>query len=153
MLLDRWLKIGQVARQSGLSVKTIRYYEQLGLLAPNVERSRSGYRLFQPSIFNRLAFIKRSQALGLSLNEIRDILEIRDRGELPCEAVKARLLEKLQQIHEQIQALETLKLEVLGILSGWEDQPPPEQVQRTICPNLQPARSQRSEYAIKTDLI
>jgi MerR family copper efflux transcriptional regulator len=133
----KWLKIGQVAKQSGLPVKTLRYYEQLGLLAPTVARSPSGYRLFQPSIFNRLAFIKRSQALGLRLREIRDILEIRDQGELPCEAVKARLLHQLQQIHEQIQSLETLQLEVLNILSDWEDQPSPERIGQTICPNLQ----------------
>jgi MerR family transcriptional regulator, copper efflux regulator len=131
------LKIGQVARQSGLSVKTLRYYEDLGLLTPAVERSRSGYRLFRPQIFNRLAFIKRSQALGLSLSEIREILEIRDRGELPCGVVKQRLRQKLQTIREQIHALEILQLEVQSILSGWQEHPSPDRIERTICPNLQ----------------
>lgn len=134
------LKIGQVARKSDLPVKTIRYYEDSGLLAPVVKRSHSGYRLFKPGIFNRLAFIKRSQALGLSLNEIREILEIRDRGELPCGTVKQHLLHKLQAIQEQIQSLEILQLEVQSILSGWQEHPSPDRIERTICPNIQTDR-------------
>jgi MerR family copper efflux transcriptional regulator len=74
-----WDKIGQVAHTSGLSVKTIRYYEELGLLDPVVNRTDSGYRIFHPRIYNRLAFIKRAQSLGLSLQEIGDILKVHDR--------------------------------------------------------------------------
>ena len=81
---EKLYKIGSVAACSGLSVKTVRYYEEMGLLSPAVERSPAGYRLFIEAVFNRLAFIKRSQALGLSLEEIKDILQVRDRGELPC---------------------------------------------------------------------
>lgn len=132
-----WLKIGQVATESGLPVKTIRYYEDIGLLSPIVERTRSGYRLFHPTIFNRLAFIKRAQSLGLSLQEIHEILVVHDTGELPCGVAKETLEAKLTAITEQIQALELLKSELQGILSGWEEQPPPEQVNHTICPNIQ----------------
>jgi DNA-binding transcriptional MerR regulator len=81
---EKLYKIGSVAAFSSLSVKTVRYYEEMGLLSPAVERSPAGYRLFGQAVFNRLAFIKRSQALGLSLQEIKDILQVRDRGELPC---------------------------------------------------------------------
>ena len=56
------LKIGQVSTKSGLPVKTIRYYEEIDLLSPNVERSEAGYRLFDPNVLNRLAFIKRAQS-------------------------------------------------------------------------------------------
>jgi DNA-binding transcriptional MerR regulator len=131
------LKIGEVASHSQLSVKTVRYYEDLGLLASVVKRSENGYRLFYPDVYNRLAFIKRAQALGLSLQEIEEILVIHDQGELPCGVVKNRLLFKLNQINHQIEALELLKSELQGILSAWQDKPSPEKISHTICPNIQ----------------
>lgn len=137
---DQWLKIGEVATQSGLPIKTIRYYEDIGLLAPTVKRTHSGYRLFSRQILNRLAFIKRVQSLGLSLSEIQEILEVHDQGKLPCGVVKQRLHEKVTAITEQIAALEILKSELQGLLYGWQEQPPAEQVAQTICPNLQPER-------------
>nr|WP_199303399.1 heavy metal-responsive transcriptional regulator [Oscillatoria sp. FACHB-1406] len=130
------LKIGRVAQESGLPVKTVRYYEELGLLAPVVERSEAGYRLFDPQIFQRLAFIKRAQSLGLSLNEIREVLEIRDRGELPCGKIRQRLEGELRSIRAKILALETLQFEIEEILSGWQEYPSPERIEETICPNL-----------------
>ncbi|MEA5419582.1 heavy metal-responsive transcriptional regulator [Spirulina sp. CCNP1310] len=131
------LKIGEVAAQSGLSVKTIRFYAESGLLKPVMGRSPSGYRLFTPGVLNRLAFIKRSQSLGLSLQDIQELLNVHDRGSLPCGAVKARLDAKLQDIQAQIAALAILQAELEGILSGWQDQPPAHLIGQTICPNLQ----------------
>lgn len=133
----KYLKIGRVAAISGLPIKTIRYYEEIGLLSPIVERSAAGYRLFGESVFNRLAFIKRAQSLGLSLNEIGEILQVRDRGELPCHEVKHHLELKLQKINEQIQALKTLKAELKEILFAWQDEPSPGSIAKTICPNIQ----------------
>lgn len=131
------LKIGTVATESGLPVKTVRYYEDIGLLSPTVERSESGYRLFEPSVLERLAFIRRAQSLGLSLNEIGQILSVHDQGHLPCGEVKQRLEAKLDSITAQIEALETLRDELRGILSGWQEQPSPERIAKTICPNIQ----------------
>ncbi|GAB4285082.1 MAG: hypothetical protein Fur0025_16360 [Oscillatoriaceae cyanobacterium] len=131
------LKIGQVAAASGLPVKTIRYYEEIGLLEPTVARSDTGYRLFDAGVLNRLDFIKRAQSLGLSLSAIKEILEIRDRGELPCGEVKHRLLGKVEVINSQIQALEMLKSELLELLSEWEERPSTDKLAHTICPNLQ----------------
>lgn len=136
-LLTQLLRIGEVAKRSGLSVKTIRYYEEIGLLGPTVERSESGYRLFEPQALNRLAFIRRAQSLGLSLIEIAKILEVHDQGELPCGEVKQHLETRLETLSEQIEALEILQSELKGILSGWQDQPPLDRIAQTICPNLQ----------------
>jgi DNA-binding transcriptional MerR regulator len=135
---EKRFKIGEVAAGSQLPVKTIRYYEDIGLLVPTVQRSDSGYRLFTEQVFNRLAFIKRAQSLGLCLTEIQDILAVRDRGQLPCGDVKQHLEAKVQKITEQIENLETLRSELQGILSGWQEQPPADHIERTICPNLQP---------------
>jgi MerR family transcriptional regulator, copper efflux regulator len=133
------LKIGEAAGRSGLSVKTIRYYDEIGLLTPTVERSESGYRLFRPQVLQRLAFIRRAQALGLHLSEVQQILMVHDQGELPCGEVRQHLEAKVVEIRQQIEALETLELELQGILSGWQDQPDLERLERTICPNLQEA--------------
>jgi MerR family copper efflux transcriptional regulator len=135
--LEQRLKIGEVSAVSGLPVKTIRYYEEIGLLAPTVERSQAGYRLFRSHVLNRLAFIKRSQALGLSLNEVQEILAVHDDGQLPCGEVKQHLEAKVSEINQQIEALQTLKAELQGILSGWQDQPPSDRIAQTICPNIQ----------------
>lgn len=131
------LKIGEVAVQSGLPVKTVRYYDEIGLLAPTVKRSRSGYRLFQGQVLNRLAFIRRSQALGLSLAEVQQILQVHDQGQLPCGEVKQHLETKLEDVNRQIEALNILKAELQGILSGWQEQPGSDRIQQTICPNIQ----------------
>jgi len=136
-VLAHQLKIGKVANISGLPVKTIRYYEEIGLLAPTTIRSSVGYRLFTSQIFNRLAFIKRAQSLGLSLSEIKDILDVYDSGELPCGALKQHLLNKIEAIAQQIEALEILKSELQGIVSGWQEQPPNDARVQTICPNIQ----------------
>jgi MerR family copper efflux transcriptional regulator len=134
---ERLLKIGEVATNSDLPIKTIRYYEEIGLLTPTVCRSEANYRLFEPTVLGRLAFIKRSQSLGLSLREIQNILAVHDRGQLPCADVKQNLQQKVQQITEQIESLELLRSELQGLLSGWQDQPPKELAAQTICPNLQ----------------
>lgn len=131
------LKIGQVAEQSGLPVKTIRYYEEIGLLAPNVERSEAGYRLFDSGVLNRLSFIKRAQSLGLSLSEISDILLVHDDGHLPCGVARSRLEAKVQDINDQIEALQMLRDELMGVLSAWKDKPSADRIAATICPNIQ----------------
>lgn len=135
---EKSLKIGEVSATSGLPVKTIRYYEEIGLLEPTVERADSGYRIFDSTVLNRLAFIKRSQSLGLSLTEIKEILQVHDRGELPCGEVRHHLEAKVAAIDEQIRSLKTLRSELQGILKGWQEQPDQEQIAQTICPNLQP---------------
>jgi DNA-binding transcriptional MerR regulator len=137
LLGEKSLKIGEVSATSGLPVKTIRYYEEIGLLQPTVERADSGYRIFDPTVLNRLAFIKRSQSLGLTLTEIKEILQVHDRGELPCGEVRHHLEAKVAAIDEQIRSLETLRSELQGILQGWQEHPPKDQIAHTICPNIQ----------------
>ena len=135
-VLTNRLKIGELAHLSGLSVKTIRYYEDIGLLAPTVERSSSGYRLFQSQVLNRLTFIKRAQSLGLSLQEIKPLLALHDRGELPCPEVKQQLQKKINAIASEMEALKTQQAELQSILKVWQEQPPSRQLNESICPNL-----------------
>lgn len=135
--VGKLLKIGEVAAITHLPVKTIRYYEEIGLLTPNVERSKSGYRLFKTEVINRLGFIKKAQSLGLSLNEIQGILNIYQNGDLPCDEMKQQLLTKVAEINQQIAALIGLRQELQGLLGRWEEKPPLDRIASTICPNIQ----------------
>jgi DNA-binding transcriptional MerR regulator len=126
--------IGTIASESGIPIKTIRYYDELGLLKTN-GRTEGGYRLFDRDVFIRLKFIKRAQNLGLSLSEIKEFLEVYDKNDLPCDRIKVKLEEKLMAIEQQIQQLQILKQELKGLLSGWEKIP--EYPEDTICPIIE----------------
>ncbi|MCU0549764.1 MAG: heavy metal-responsive transcriptional regulator [Leptolyngbya sp. Prado105] len=109
--------IGSVAKESGIPIKTIRYYEELGLLK-TTGRTEGGFRLFSSDVFTRLNFIKRAQHLGMSLAEIREFLTIHDQGDLPCKQVQQKLSNKLVDIDRQIQQLQLLKHELEALLSN-----------------------------------
>ncbi|MBD2773353.1 heavy metal-responsive transcriptional regulator [Iningainema tapete] len=135
MLMQEEAKlIGSVAKETGVPIKTIRYYEELGLLKAS-GRTEGGFRLFNSDVLVRLNFIKRAQSLGMSLSEIKEFLSVHDQGNLPCEQIKAKLQDKLIAIDEQIQQLLVFKLELEGLLSGWETVP--QTSEQTICPIIE----------------
>jgi DNA-binding transcriptional MerR regulator len=113
----RPLFIGQIAVQSGLPIKTIRYYDDLGLLK-SLGRTKGGFRQFSPEVFNRLAFIKRAQNLGLCLQEIGEFLQEYDKTGFPCPEIKQKLKEQIQAIDRQIEQLLSLKTDLANLLSG-----------------------------------
>ncbi len=109
--MNEGLTIGQVARLTGLTVDTIRYYEKRGLIPPPPRRHAwhgPGHRRFPPSVVDRLRFIKKAQHLGFTLNEIRDLLSLRDNPLVDRNAVRQRVEIKLNEIKEKIQMLEAL---------------------------------------------
>ncbi len=126
--------IGQVTNLSGIPIRTIRYYESLGLIASS-GRTEGGFRQFSTDVLTRLAFIKRAQSLGLSLEEIKDILQVHDQGQPPCGEIKEKLAEKLAQIDSQITQLLTLRSEIGELLDGWDINSG--QQEDTICPIIQ----------------
>src|SRR5437899_1469507 len=80
------MRISELANRARVTSKTLRYYERIGVL-PAPSRSASGYRDYRPDALDRLGFIRASQAVGLSLGEIRQVVALRDRGEAPCDHV------------------------------------------------------------------
>lgn len=134
------IKIGEVAETSGLPVKTIRYYDEIELLTPTRERSQTGYRLFRQEVFDRLTFIKRAQSFGLSLSEVKDILDVHDQGNLPCVEVKQHIQEKVFSITQQIEELTSRKAELLSLLTRWQEHPSANSATKIICPNLVDAK-------------
>jgi MerR family transcriptional regulator, copper efflux regulator len=134
LLQEKTKQIGTIAKESGVPIKTIRYYEELGLLKAS-GRTEGGFRLFDSDVLSRLNFIKRAQSLGLSLLEIKDFLGVYDRGELPCDRIEEKLQDKVADIDKQIQELTLFKKELQALLSGWGAVPP--QPEPTICPIIQ----------------
>jgi MerR family copper efflux transcriptional regulator len=114
--VNNLLKIGELKEKSGVSIKTIRYYEEIGLIQPET-RTSGNFRLFSPQALNRLRFIKRSQRLGLSLQEIGELLQIHDSGQLPCHEVRRKFTGKIAEIERQIADLQILKQELATLMA------------------------------------
>jgi len=91
------MKIGEVAERSGVPAKTIRFWEDHRLL-PAPARTPVGYREFDPAILERLAFIRHAQAAGLTLEHIRQVLDIRDDGQPPCVHVAGLIARRLAEV-------------------------------------------------------
>jgi DNA-binding transcriptional MerR regulator len=102
------MRIGELARRSGLAASAIRYYEHLGLL-PEPERTASGYRSYPVAALDRLTFIRSAQAVGLTLAEVRQVLGIRDSGEAPCGVVTELVDRRRKQVRARIAELHALE--------------------------------------------
>ncbi|WP_371588009.1 heavy metal-responsive transcriptional regulator [Streptomyces virginiae] len=98
------MRIGELATESGLTTKTIRFYEQAGLL-PAPPRTPGGYRAYPPHAVARLAFVRDAQAGGLTLAEIRSVLALRDSGQAPCAQVGVLIEEHLAEIERRLDEL------------------------------------------------
>jgi DNA-binding transcriptional MerR regulator len=99
--MEHALKIGELASAAGVSCDTVRYYERLNLL-PRAARTRTGYRLYTEVDVERLRFIKQAQALGLSLEEIKELLPGRGAGLAECRRVRDLLSAKLKELDARI---------------------------------------------------
>lgn len=104
---DRLLTSGELATRAGVTPDTLRYYERLGLLPP-APRTAAGYRLYDPTTPELLAFIGKAKALGLTLDEIREVLGVAAAGTAPCEHVRATLSRRLREIETRIAELSEL---------------------------------------------
>ncbi len=109
------MNISQAAAATGLSAKTIRYYEQQGVVAP-AERSDNGYRTYSSAHIDELKFIKRTRSLGFSLEEGRDLLRLAQDPNRTSAEVKNKALEHIEKITEQIEALDAMRAALLPIV-------------------------------------
>ena len=105
---EKIVRIGELADAAGTTTKTLRFYEDQGLLPPTA-RTAAGYRDYTPESLARVDFIHRGQAAGLTLAQIRQILDVRDGGQAPCEHVRDLLDARLADLDKQIQQLEVLR--------------------------------------------
>lgn len=108
------VRIGELAAELGINAKTIRYYEEIGLLPP-ARRGENGYRLYDDADRERLRFISKAKAVGLTLEEIGETLALRRSGRQPCEHVLALLDRKLVAVEEQLCTLSEFQQELLTL--------------------------------------
>ncbi|UQA96345.1 MerR family transcriptional regulator [Streptomyces halobius] len=115
---ERQMQIGEVAERTGLSLRTIRHYEEVGLVAPSA-RSKGGFRLYTEADVERLMVIRRMKPLDFSLEETRDLLEITDRiaatDDPPTGEERERLRERLDSYRKVADArCETLRAQLMA---------------------------------------
>lgn len=126
------MRIGELASRSGVTTKTIRYYEAIALIRPP-SRSPSGYRDYDDSALDRLAFVRAAQAVGLSLGEIRSVLALRDGGDTPCGHVLDLLRSRSAELDRRIAELGALRGELHRLVERAEGLDPADCDPQRIC--------------------
>ena len=109
------LTIGNVARRVGVRPSAIRYYETQGILRP-AARGSNGYRIYGNDAIKLLLFVRRAQSLGITLKEIKPLLDLASQGQQPCSHVKQLARNHLEEIDQKISALQTLRNELRALL-------------------------------------
>jgi DNA-binding transcriptional MerR regulator len=113
------LKIGEVSKRSGIGIEALRFYEKSGLL-DRPGRTYSGYRLYDESVLERLAFIKQAQILGFTLQEIKEIIAHKQVGESPCVEVRDIVRKRLDELDERIKQMLRYRDELATALAEWD---------------------------------
>lgn len=133
------MRIGELADRAGVTVKTIRYYEDIGVLAAP-ERTASGYRDYHTAALDRLAFVRAAQSVGLTLGEIREIVALRDRGETPCEHVAELIERRAEEIEQRVAALQVLQGELTRLADRARSLDPANCRPNQVCHLITPAQ-------------
>ncbi len=119
------MKIGELAERSDIPAKTIRYWESEGLV-PEPARTTSGYRDYDDRAVGRLEFIRQSQTAGLTLAQIRQILDVSDYGTAPCEHVAAAVAERLGEVEALLTQLQDTRRHLRRLAARARRQDPAE---------------------------
>jgi DNA-binding transcriptional MerR regulator len=135
------MRIGELAGRVGVNPKTIRYYESIGLL-PQPPRTDTGYRIYGGEDEARLVFIRTAQHLGLSLDEVREVLALRDQGTAPCEHVRGTLREQIRTISRRMAELRRLRDELRTLEAAIDEIPEGEGM---ICRIIEHARAAQQD--------
>lgn len=134
---DERYQIGEVAKESETSIDTVRYYEKLGLLEKPV-RSVGGFRLYPRETIDKLRFIKKAQALGLTLKEIKGIMRCSEEGLKPCcDLVRKLFTEKITELESKIDELQKMKKNLEALLSEWISPREARKRSYTVCPQIE----------------
>jgi DNA-binding transcriptional MerR regulator len=115
------LQAGDLAAQADVGVQTLHYYERLGLL-PKPERSSANYRLYSPEALRRVQFIKKAQAVGFTLEEIKQIFTFQRRGAVRCHAVTELGQKRLRELDAQLEMLQAFRRSLAASLPKWKTQ-------------------------------
>ena len=111
------LSIGLVARRTGATVPTVRYYEEIGLL-PAASRTASGQRSYDEATVRRLVFIRRCRDFGFSIEQVRELVGLVDEPDRPCVEVRDIAASHLQQVRRKLDELKALETSLSAIVCG-----------------------------------
>ena len=136
------LSITQVASHVGVRPDTLRYYERSGLL-PAPARTSGDHRRYDPSVIDRLQFIRGAQRLGLTLAEIRDLLAVRDTGTCPCGPAETLLRRHVDEIDAEMRRLAGLRAELTAMLARMPGPDCPDPTPGTWCPPVTDPQARR----------
>jgi len=114
-----WLKIGEVAKRTGIGIETLRFYERSGLLS-RPARTEGGYRLYDAEALTALDFIKQAQTLGFSLDEIKQIIAESRSGQSPCSGVRKIVRQRLMELDERLEQMRLYRDELAETLKQWD---------------------------------
>ena len=126
------LRIGELSKETGVPSKTIRYYEEIGLLPP-ARRADNGYRVYEKADIERLTFIKSARALDFALDDIDEILAFKERNEPPCYYVMELMQRKIEQIEARIHELEALRVELKRLYQSGLQMPEDVEMKNCVC--------------------
>jgi len=136
------MRIGEVAERVGVTTKTLRYYERIGLL-PSADRTESGYRSYGPDTLDRVRFIRDAQATGLSLTEIQSVLELKAHGDRSCEHTRTLLHRHLDDIDAQIERLQAARHELVHLVERADHSDPSDCVDDHRCQVIEARSTER----------
>jgi len=140
------MQIGDLARATGTTTKTIRYYEDIGVL-PLARRGPNGYRLYDPEAAERLRFVKDAQATGLTLEEIASVLELREQGTSTCGHVLGLLEHHLDDLDHRIAALQGTRRELRAMIDRARQLDPAECLDPNRCQTIDRTESKEAPSA------
>lgn len=134
MVIATRLKIGEVSKKTGVAVGALRYYEQLGLLKS--ERGKNSYRYYSPEAVRQVQFVKKAQSLGFTLEDIGEVLNAHQQGNMPCDLVQSILQEKIEKLDAQIKEMKLFKQGLVEYRDSWAMSKPRPQP-GDICPLIE----------------
>ena len=108
------MKIGELAKLTGCSVQTIRYYEKQNLLA-STARSEGNFRLYDASAVGQLMFIKHCRSLDLALSEVRQLIELNQSPGMYCDDVNNMIDNHIEQVEQRMKELEGLRKQLISL--------------------------------------
>lgn len=138
------ITIGAVAKRTGLRPSAIRYYEAHGLLRS--QRLPNGYRVYSEDAISALRFLRRAQGFGITLQEIKQLLELSGRGQRPCTRVRELARHHLQEVDLKLRELQSLRRELRGLLS----RPVRSQVGGEVCPLIEAVENSTQRKLART---
>jgi Hg(II)-responsive transcriptional regulator len=115
------MTIGSLAKQANVNIQTLRYYERIGILQAKTRRL-SGYRIYDPDALKSVRFIKHAQELGFTLDEISELLQLRNVSKAKCKSVQGRAAKHLADVKDKITMLKKIEMTLESLISECKKQ-------------------------------